>query len=293
MNGFVNICKPVGATASDIVVCVKRILHEKAGHLGTLDPGAAGVLPVAVGQATRLFDFLTNMVKYYRAFFTFGKTTDTLDSYGVVTATSGVLPDKEQVEAAIKTFVGQIEQMPPAYSAISVGGVRAYKLARDGVEVNLATRPVTIYEYSLVRQESDDTFIFDIKCSGGTYIRSLVRDLAALLGTVGYMSGLICLASGCFGMSDSVTIDELRERGDSCLVDITYPLADVPVVEFPSKQFDDIDFGRKVKLTGAAQGYFKVVCRGVLFGLGRNDNGILKLDYYLKNAVNNPLYKVD
>ena len=150
-----------------------------------------------------------------------------------------------------------------------------------------------IYEYSLVRQESDDTFIFDIKCSGGTYIRSLVRDLAALLGTVGYMSGLIRLASGCFGMSDSVTIDELRERGDSCLVDITYPLADVPVVEFPSKQFDDIDFGRKVKLTVAAQGYFKVVCRGVLFGLGRNDNGILKLDYYLKNAVNNPLYKFD
>ena len=135
MNGFVNICKPVGATASDIVVCVKHILREKAGHLGTLDPGAAGVLPVAVGQATRLFDFLTNKVKYYRAFFTFGKTTDTLDSYGVVTERRDVLPDEEQVRRAMTEFEGDILQLPPIYSALSVGGVRAYKLAREGVDV--------------------------------------------------------------------------------------------------------------------------------------------------------------
>ena len=285
MNGFVNICKPVGATASDIVVCVKHILREKAGHLGTLDPGAAGVLPVAVGQATRLFDFLTNKVKYYRAFFTFGKTTDTLDSYGVVTERRDVLPDEEQVRRAMTEFEGDILQLPPIYSALSVGGVRAYKLAREGVDVQLKQRPVTIYEYKLLRKESEDTFVVDIKRSGGTYIRSLVRDLAEKLGTVGYMSGLIRLASGCFTMSDSVTVDELRQHSEECVKDITYPLQDVAEVVFADKYYDDLDFGRKVKLDNVLDGYFKVICKGVLFGLGRNVEGYLKLDYYLKNAV--------
>lgn len=289
MNGFVNICKPVGATASDMVVCVKHILHEKAGHLGTLDPGASGVLPVAVGQATRLFDLLTNKVKYYRAFFTFGKTTDTLDSYGVVTDSCDVVPSLEQINAVLPQLVGEQQQLPPIYSAISVGGVRAYKLARNGEEVELKKRPVTIYEYKCLELVSEDTFIFDIKCSGGTYIRSLVRDLAEQLGTVGYMSGLIRLASGCFDIAESVTIDELRQRGTECLYDITYPLRDLPTVEFADKLYQDIDFGRRVKCDYVGEGYFKVVCRNVLFGVGHNDHGNLKLTYYLKNAVNNPV----
>lgn len=289
MNGFVNICKPVGATASDVVVCVKHILHEKAGHLGTLDPGAAGVLPVAVGQATKLFDFLTNKVKYYRAFFTFGKTTDTLDSYGVVTDTCSVLPTAAEINNVLPTFVGQQQQLPPVYSAISVGGVRAYKLARDGEEVELKTRPVTLYRYEMISQQREDTFIFDIECSGGTYIRSLVRDLAQKLGTVGYMSGLIRLASGNFLSCDSVTIDELRQRTTECLVDLTYPLRDIPEVNFDETLYKDIDCARKVPCVGTPEGYFKVYCKGVLFGLGRSDKGFLKLDYYLKNAVNNPI----
>ena len=289
MNGFVNVIKPVGATASDVVVCVKHILHEKAGHLGTLDPGAAGVLPVAVGQATKLFDFLTNKVKYYRAFFTFGKTTDTLDSYGVVTDTCYKIPTIDELNAVLPQFVGEIMQMPPVYSAISVGGVRAYKLAHDGKAVELSARPVTIYEYKLLRAVDESTFIFDIKCSGGTYIRSLIRDLADKLGTVGYMSGLIRLASGNFVASDGVTLDELRERREECLLDIMYPLADVPSVVFADKLYKDIDCARPVRCTDVPTGYFKVYCRGVLFGLGRSDNGFLKLDYYLKNAVDNPV----
>lgn len=289
MNGFVNICKPVGATASDVVVCVKHILHEKAGHLGTLDPGAAGVLPVAVGQATKLFDFLTNKVKHYRAFFSFGKTTDTLDSYGVVTDSCSVVPTFEQIKAVLPSFVGQQQQLPPVYSAISVGGVRAYKLARDGKEVELATRPVTIYRYDLISQENDNTFIFDIECSGGTYIRSLVRDLAEKLGTVGYMSGLIRLGSGNFLSCDSVTLDELRLKTTDCVLDITYPLKDLPSVVFDEALYKDIDCARKVACVDVPQGYFKVYCKGVLFGLGKNNDGFLKLDYYLKNAVNNPV----
>ena len=283
MNGFVNVLKPVGATASDVVVCVKRIFGEKAGHLGTLDPGAAGVLPVAVGQATKLFDFLTNKTKYYRAFFTFGKTTDTLDSYGTVTDTSDVLPDAEALLSALKAFTGELEQIPPIYSAKSVNGVRAYKLARSGMEVELKPRSVTVYDIKLVSRLTRDTFTVDIRCSGGTYIRSLARDIAAACGTVGYMSGLIRLQSGCFGIENAYTLDEIRERKQECLTDIMYPLADVDECVFPDGQYENIDFGRKVKCPFNG-GYRKIYCKNVFFGLGVNEGGYLKIKYYLKNV---------
>lgn len=284
MNGFVNVLKPVGATASDVVVCVRHILHEKkVGHLGTLDPGASGVLPVAVGQATRLFDYLTNKIKYYRAFFTFGKTTDTLDAYGTVTATSEIVPDAEQIAAVLPEFLGETDQIPPVYSAISVGGVRCYDLARQGVAVEMKSRKITVYSYNLVRQMSPDTFVLDIKCSGGTYIRSLANDLAARLGTVGYMSGLIRLSSGCFDIAQSYTLDEVRQLGEKCLLPVDYPLSDVPTVNFADDLYNDIDCARFVKAPHVDD-YFKVVCKGVLFGLGHSEHGKLKIDYYLKNA---------
>ena len=282
MNGFVNVLKPVGATASDVVVCLKHIFHEKAGHLGTLDPGAAGVLPVALGKATRLFNFLTDKRKVYRAFFTFGKTTDTLDSYGVVTARSAVVPTVERLQQACARLTGSIQQMPPAYSAITVQGVRAYKLARSGEQVELKPRPVIVYRFELLRQVSADTFAFDIECSAGTYIRSLARDLAEICGTVGYMSGLIRLQSGCFRIEDAVTLEEIREKGASCVTDVMYPLADVNECHLPDNLFDDLDNGRKIPCP-FQDGYCKIYCKGVFFGLGRNVDGRLDLQYYLKN----------
>lgn len=284
MNGFINIIKPVGATASDIVVCVKNILHErKVGHLGTLDPGASGVLPVAVGQATKLFSFLTDKIKYYRAFFTFGKTTDTLDSYGTVTERNDVCVDTDIIRGVLSGFVGEFEQMPPLYSAKSVDGVRAYKLARNGVDVSLSPKKITVYEIELISKSSDDTYVFDIKCGGGTYIRSLARDIAKACGTVGYMSGLIRIQSGAFCLEDAYTLDEVRELKEKCLLDIRYPLKDVESYVFDDKYFDDIDFGRKIKCPFEI-GYRRIYCRDVFFGLGRNVDGILKIDYYLKNA---------
>ena len=281
MNGFVNVLKPVGATASDVVVCVKHILHEKVGHLGTLDPGASGVLPIAVGQATRLFNFLTDKVKLYRAFFTFGKTTDTLDSYGQVLATSRV-PTLAELQEVLPKLTGEIEQLPPAYSAISVNGVRSYKLAREGVDVQLKLRKVTVYGFDFVRQASSDTFVFDIKCSAGTYIRALARDLAALCGAVAYMSGLIRLQSGIFDISSALTLDEVREKGASAVLDVTYPLRDVERCDIDDRFYGDLDNGRKV-LCPFNDGYRKIYCKGELFGLGTNVNGFLKLQYYMKN----------
>ena len=284
MNGFVNVLKPVGATASDVVVCVKHVLHEKkVGHLGTLDPGASGVLPVAVGQGTKLFNFLTNKVKYYRAFFTFGVTTDTLDAYGEVTQKCDVLPTRERLESVLRQFVGHIEQLPPAYSAISVGGVRAYDLARRGVEVQLKSRPVEVYSFELIEQKSADTFVVDIKCSGGTYIRSLARDVAVKCGTVGYMSALIRLQSGCFHIEDAVTLDEIRAKQEACVLPLDYPLRDVEKYVFDDAKFDDIDFGRRVRCD-SFDGYRKIYCKDTFFGLGKCQDGFLNLEYYLKNA---------
>ena len=284
MNGFINVLKPVGATASDVVVCVKHILHEKkVGHLGTLDPGASGVLPIAVGHGTRLFNFLTNKVKYYRAFFTFGVTTDTLDSYGEVTERSDVVPIREQIVSAIQQFIGRIDQLPPAYSAISVGGVRSYDLARRGVAVELKTRPVEIYSFELIEQNSPDTFVFDIRCSGGTYIRSLARDLATACGTVGYMSALIRLQSGCFEIKDAVTLDEIRDVKGACVLPLEYPIADVEEYVFDGERFDDINYGRPVRCPNF-DGYRKIYCRDTFFGLGKCTNGLLDIEYYLKNA---------
>lgn len=285
MNGFINVLKPVGATASDIVVCLKHVLHEKkVGHLGTLDPGASGVLPIAIGQGTKLFNYLTNKVKYYRAFFTFGKTTDTLDAYGELVDTCTQVPTKEDIISVLPKFTGELQQIPPAYSAISVGGVRSYKLARSGEAVELRPRAVTVYDLKLVSQFDSNTFVVDIWCSGGTYIRSLARDIAFACGTVGYMSGLIRLKSGCFDIQHAYTLDEIREQKEACIVEITYPLNDVESYILDDTLFDDIDHGRRVRIENF-DGYRKIYCKGVFFGLGKANNGYLNLEYYLKNAI--------
>lgn len=284
MNGFVNVIKPVGATASDVVVCLKHILQErKIGHLGTLDPGASGVLPVALGQGTKLFDFLTDKVKKYRAFFTFGKTTDTLDSYGEITYKSHNIPTKAQLQAVLSGFTGEFDQIPPIYSAKSVGGVRAYKLARNGIEVELKPRRIVIYDIQLIAQKSDDTFVIDITCGGGTYIRSIARDVASQLNTVAYMSGLIRLQSGAFGIDNAYTLDEIRVLKDKCVLDVSYPLADVEEYRFDDSLFDDINYGRAVKCPFNS-GYRKIYCKDTFFGLGKNVDGRLKIVYYLKGV---------
>ncbi len=282
MNGFINVLKPAGATASDVVVCLKHVLHEKKiGHLGTLDPGACGVLPVAVGQGTKLFNFLMDKVKHYRAFITFGKTTDTLDSYGVVTEEGGTVPCRDTILSVLKGFAGEIEQLPPAYSAISVGGVRAYKLARNGEQVQLKTRKVTVYKIDYLRHQSEDTIVVDIQCSAGTYIRSLARDIAEACGTVGYMSALIRLQSGCFSIEDSYSLDQIKDLKDKCLKNIMYPLSDLESYIFNDTLYWNLDHGIKTPCD-FFEGYRKIYCKNVFFGLGYYENGYLNLKYYLK-----------
>lgn len=283
MDGFINILKPQGPTASDMVVRLKKILNQKKiGHLGTLDPGACGVLPIAVGKATKLFDYLAFKRKKYRAFFTFGKTTDTLDSYGALIKEKEFAFDSQELDRALKSMCGEQMQVPPIYSALSVGGTRAYKLARKGTELDLPPRRISIYSFELVRRVEENVFCFDIECSGGTYIRSICRDLADRLGTVGYMSGLIRLASGIFSIADSCTLQEVQDNFEEFLLPVTYPLSELKICHIDECHYKNLSNGVKIKTNMPEIDLFKVYCKGEFWGVGRNEGGFLKIVYYLR-----------
>lgn len=215
LDGFVNIMKPKDMTSSDVVCIVRGALsaasgcRRKAGHLGTLDPLATGVLPVAVGKATRLFDLLAFKRKTYVAEFTFGRTTDTLDAGGVFAEKVGLIPTEEQIRAILPSFTGAISQIPPAYSSKSVDGRRAYSYARKGIEIQLPPKTIQVFSFELTAKR-ENSFEFEIQCGGGTYIRALARDLAAALGTIGYMSALERTQSGAFSADNAVEIEEFR-----------------------------------------------------------------------------------
>ena len=202
-TGFFNVDKPSGLTSSTVVNKCKWLSGVPCGHMGTLDPLASGVLPVGVGNATRLFDDFLEKEKVYLAQFTFGVTSDTLDSTGQLIY-GGDIPTEEQIQSVLPTFFGDIMQIPPKYSAKSVNGRRGYELARAGVEFELAAKKVHIYDMRVTEQTDEKTFGLEIRCGGGTYIRSLARDIAAALGTNAVMSALRRTKSGIFEIGDAI-----------------------------------------------------------------------------------------
>ncbi len=280
-NGFANILKPVGLTASDVVVKLKRITNSKVGHLGTLDPGASGVLPISIGKATKLFDYLVFKTKKYRACFTFGQTTDTLDSYGVVTGNSDLIPSYDDVKKATNQFCGEISQYPPQYSALSVNGVRAYKMARNGEYVDLKARVVNVYDYQCIKQIDENTFMFDITCSGGTYIRSLARDIGLTLNSVAYMSSLIRLSSGIFDIDNAFTIEEFAENVKKNILPITFPLSNLERVDIATDKYFQMQNGVKIDFDFPENNYYLIYCNNEFFGLGKSVQGKLELEYNL------------
>lgn len=218
MKGIVCINKPKGMTSSDVVVKVRNILSraigekQKAGHFGTLDPDGQGVLIVGIGTANRLFDYVLKKDKTYRAAFCFGKETDTLDESGKVTATDNAKVTAEDVKAVLPRFIGKLMQMPPQYSALSINGVKAYTLARKGIEAPLQAREIEIYSVELLGEIAKNSFEFRINCSSGTYIRSIARDMAKSLNTLGYMKYIIRERSGSISLNDCVTLEEFEKE---------------------------------------------------------------------------------
>ena len=264
-HGWIILDKPVGLGSTQAVGAVKRNCREaglgkvKVGHGGTLDPLASGVLPIALGEATKLCGRMLDASKAYEFTIEFGAETDTLDREGAVIAQSEVRPTQAEVEAVLPRFTGPIEQVPPAYSALMIDGTRAYDRARAGEDVQLKARSVTVH--SLIPNEGgnaggrleDITLIAHV--SKGTYIRSLARDIARALGTVGHVTVLRRLQAGPFGLAHAISLDKLNEIGkgarlENVLLPLEAGLVDIPALDLGPEQASMVRQGRV--LTGLA-----------------------------------------
>lgn len=235
MNGIINVYKEEGYTSFDVVAKLRGILKQKKiGHTGTLDPDAVGVLPVCLGNATKLCDMLTDKKKEYIAEFVLGKVTDTQDISGQVLAESEVTCTCEEVTSVIESFTGTYDQLPPMYSAIKVDGKRLYELARQGKEVERKTRPVTLYEIEILKMELPMVSV-RVLCSKGTYIRTLCHDIGQKLSCGAVMTSLKRTASGIFTIDSALTlaqIESVRDKGelDSVMISVDEVFKNLPAL---------------------------------------------------------------
>ncbi len=263
MHGWIILDKPLGLGSTQGVSAVKRALRRggygkaKVGHGGTLDPLATGVLPIAIGEATKLAGRMLDSDKVYDFTVTFGTETDTLDAEGKVVATSDVRPDAAAIASALARFTGPIDQMPPAYSALKVDGERAYDLARAGETFELATRAVTIHSLSLTPPGEGpiEAATFTAHVSKGTYIRSLARDIARALGTVGHVTMLRRTKAGPFGLDGAISLDILDQAAsartlENHILPLRAGLDDIPALSLEPGQAGALRQGRV--LTGSA-----------------------------------------
>ena len=278
--GFINVDKPSGIVSSTVVNKIKWLSGVPCGHMGTLDPLASGVLPVGVGNATRLFDYFLEKEKEYVAEFTFGVDSDTLDSTGNLVQ-GGHVPNETEIEGILPTLVGDIMQVPPKYSAKNVNGRRGYDLARAGIEFELAPKKVNIYGVDLLgkKEETEDTYLFKIRCGGGTYIRSIARDMAAALGTKAVMSALRRTQSGVFTLQNAIPFEVLEK--DPSLEELErYLIPTDSVLPFETLSFTETELGKilqgqRVK-TGVADGLYKIYTAEGFYGLAEVVNGLAK-----------------
>jgi len=251
IHGWLIIDKPAGVTSSRVVEKLRRATGAKTGHAGTLDPLATGVLPVALGEATKTMQFVSAGVKRYRFRIRWGIATETDDGEGAVIGESPVRPDQAAVIAALPRFLGRIMQRPPAYSALKVAGRRAYALARAGKPPELPPRPVDIYELRFVEADDPDNADFEALVSEGTYIRALARDLAEALDTVGHIAELRRLAVGRFDETQAISLDSALSLGHSLaasehLLPIETALDDIPALALTATEATRLCHGQRV-----------------------------------------------
>lgn len=275
ISGIINVLKPAGLTSNAVISKIKKVLKpNKIGHLGTLDPSGTGVLPVCINKATKLFDYYLKKDKHYRAVFVFGKTTDTLDSDGALTEQNDVIVSQDDINSILPSFVGKQAQMPPKYSAKKINGQTAYTLARNNVEFELKPKEIEIYGIKVVAQLDKNKFLFDIKCSSGTYIRSLARDIATKLNTFAYMGAIIRLASGNFDIENAVKLCDVTENS---IVSIKKILKDKENVFISDGFYDKIINGCSIKLQHNDSQDCVVHCKGELIGIADITSGVLKI----------------
>ena len=287
-NGWIILDKPVGLGSTQAVAAVKRNLRQaghgkvKVGHGGTLDPLASGVLPIALGEATKLAGRMLDASKVYEFTVSFGEETDTLDLEGVGVATSDVRPTLAQVEAVLPRFTGEIGQVPPVYSALKVDGQRAYDLARAGETVELATRRVTIHSLTVIGDGHPDAVSLLAEVSKGTYVRSLARDLAHALGTCGSVTYLRRNKAGPFGLSQAISLDILNEIGKGAplephLLPFEAGLDDIPALDLDPEQARAVRQGRVLSGMSLTDGQYWARTDGVQLALIDLSGGLARV----------------
>jgi tRNA pseudouridine55 synthase len=254
ISGWINLDKPYDLTSTHAVGRIRRLFDaQKAGHAGTLDPLATGILPIALGEATKTVPFLVDADKAYRFTIAWGRTTTTLDREGETVAESDVRPTREAVEAVLPRFVGEIDQIPPAYSAIKVDGERAYDLARAGETVELASRKVNVFDARVAEVPDADHITLEIECGKGTYVRAIVRDIAEALGACGHVSALRRTRVGQFTEQSAVALELLEDLGyearlSEALLPVETALDDIPVLAVTDEDAFRLKQGRSVVL---------------------------------------------
>lgn len=277
MTGFIVVDKAAGVSSAREVNIIKRLTKTPCGHMGTLDPMASGVLPIAIGNAARLFDYFLDKRKTYLATFEFGIDSDTLDTTGNITKTAGNVPSEKEINSIIPALCGEIMQIPPNFSAKNVGGKRGYQLARAGVEFELPPKKVSIYSIKLIEKVSESSYSFEIECGGGTYIRSIARDMGKSLGTCAVMSALIRTKSGVFSLENAVNTDTLTaENINSYIIptDSVLPYSSIYTTESEDRKLFN---GLTIK-SNLPDGIYKIYrTDSSFYGLAEVKDNILKV----------------
>ncbi|MBJ26701.1 MAG: tRNA pseudouridine(55) synthase TruB [Alphaproteobacteria bacterium] len=278
-HGWLAIDKPSGLTSADVVARVKKSFmlsrKFKVGHAGTLDPLATGVLPVALGEATKVVRFVTDKTKEYDVRVKWGESRDTEDSSGKLIDKTDYVPSEQEIIKALPKFIGEIKQIPPSFSAIKIKGQRAYKLARKNINFTLEPRLVRVDSISLINHGSDFSN-FSIICGKGMYVRSLVRDLASFLGSLGYVSVLRRTKVGYFEEELAISLENLETLGHSAArLDIVLPvdfaLADIPALELTKVQAAKLRNGQKVVGSFLGAGIVRAKCGSQLVAMAETD----------------------
>lgn len=289
MDGIIVINKSKKYTSHDVVAKVKKVLNiSKVGHTGTLDPNATGVLPILLGKGTRLSKYLINHDKKYVAILKLGEKRDTADSEGIVIEEKEIPTEKlniENINLIFKDMIGKQKQIPPMYSAIKINGKKLYEYARDGKNISVPEREIEIYDVTLLKI-NDDEIVFEVKCSKGTYIRTLCEDIAKRINTVGYMKELQRVTVGEFDIKNSITIEELEENKDNI------DFLDKKIIKFEELVInkDIIDLNdKKLKLflngvnlnVNTKDEIYRIYYNGKFIGTGTVKNKLLKRDIIL------------
>ena len=291
MDGVVNFLKPPGMTSSDAVLDLRRLFGERrAGHLGTLDPAAAGVLPVCFGRATRLFDLLVDKDKEYVFEAAFGTQTDTQDACGTVTARNERVVERSELESILPLMLGGQMQNASIYSALKVGGKKMYELARAGKTVEPKSREIEITALELLAETEQNHFLLRAVCSRGTYVRSLAESIAERLGTVAYVPFLLRARSGPFRIEKARTLAELEQAKAegtllSTLVSCEEATAFLPELALDVDRAAPTKNGLETNLRNTPEGLYRAYAAGEFLGIGRIENGSFRLTIHLYDRV--------